>query len=77
MTQSERWNTKYNEVVDFIRTNHRNPSKYVPEERGRYYNWLHHNRQLLNSGELREDRVDLFRKLLTLSEQYKHINQWT
>lgn len=25
--------TKYNEVVSFIETNHRNPSKYVPEEK--------------------------------------------
>ena len=76
MTQSERWNDKYNEVVDFIRTNHRNPSRYDPEERGRYYNWVHHNKKLMNSGELREDRVDLFRKLLALSDQYRHTNQW-
>lgn len=76
MTQSERWNTKYNEVVYFIRTNHRNPSKYIPEERGKYYNWLHHNRQLLNSGALREDRVEKFKELLAKVEENKHVNQY-
>jgi len=33
MTQEERWMTRYNEVVSFIETNHRNPSKYAPEEK--------------------------------------------
>lgn len=32
MTQDERWIAKYNEVVEFIETNHRNPSKYNLEE---------------------------------------------
>lgn len=33
MTQEERWMTRYKEVVSFIGTNHRNPSKYAPEEK--------------------------------------------
>ena len=33
MTQEERWLTRYKELVNFIETNHRNPSKYVPEEK--------------------------------------------
>lgn len=33
MTQGERWMTKYNEVKSFIDANHRNPSKYVDEEK--------------------------------------------
>ena len=33
MTQDERWMVRYNEVKGFIETNHRNPSKYVPEEK--------------------------------------------
>lgn len=32
MTQEERWMVRYNEVKGFIETNHRNPSKYNPEE---------------------------------------------
>ena len=34
MTQEERWNKRYEEVKSFIEANKRNPSKYVPEERG-------------------------------------------
>lgn len=33
MTQDERWLSRYNEVKSFIETNHRNPSKYYPEEK--------------------------------------------
>ena len=33
MTQDERWLAKYNEVVEFIETSHRNPSKYYDGEK--------------------------------------------
>lgn len=33
MTQQERWMVRYNEVSEFISSNHRNPSKYADEER--------------------------------------------
>ena len=33
MTQDERWISRYNEVKEFIEREHRNPSKYVDEER--------------------------------------------
>ena len=32
MTQEEKWQARYVEVVAFIETNHRNSSKYVAEE---------------------------------------------
>ena len=32
MTQDDRWIAKYNEVMNFIETNHRNPSKHFPKE---------------------------------------------
>ena len=32
MTQDERWMFRYNGVKSFIEENHRNPSKYNPEE---------------------------------------------
>ena len=76
MTQDERWLAKYNEVKTFIEANKRNPSKHNPEERFKYYNWLKHNRQLLNSGEMKQERVDLFERLLSLCEEYKRVNQW-
>lgn len=35
MTQDERWMERYSEVVSFIETNKRNPSRYDDEERGK------------------------------------------
>ncbi len=32
MTQDELWISKYNEVMDFMEKNHRNPSKHRLEE---------------------------------------------
>ena len=76
MTQNEFWLKRYQEVKDFIETNHRNPSRYNPEERGRYCNWIKHNKKLMNAGEMKEDRVLLFEKLLELGEIYKRVNQY-
>ena len=39
MTQEEKWLIKYNEVMEFINTNHRNPSKHRIEEHN-MLNWL-------------------------------------
>ena len=76
MTQDEKWIARYNEVVTFIETNKRNPSKYDAEERGEYYTWLKHNRKQMNAGTLKPERVEKFRKLLELTEQYRRKNQY-
>ena len=75
MTQDERWLVRYNEVKSFIETNHRNPSKYYDEEKLMVH-FLKRGRKLMNAGELQEPRLGMFKELLTLSEQYKHVNQW-
>ena len=76
MTQEEAWLNKYKEVVAFIETNKRNPSKYDDEERGRYLNWMKHNRKLYAAGQLKDDRVEAFKKLVELSEKYRRKNQY-
>lgn len=38
MDQETRWLTRYNEVKEFIERERRNPSKFIPEERG-LRNW--------------------------------------
>lgn len=75
MTQDERWKNRYDEVVEFINTNHRNPSRHRIEEHD-MLNWLKANRKKMNAGELRPERVELFSKLLALMGQYKHVNQY-
>ena len=76
MEQDNRWKIKYNEVVKFIETNHRNPSKYDPEERGLYCNWIRHNKKVLSSGEMKAERVELFKELLAMMEENKRVNQY-
>ena len=75
MTQDDRWIAKYNEVVEFIQTNHRNPSRHRIEEHD-LLNWLKANRKALNAGKLKENRVEKFNMLLEQVEQFKHVNQW-
>ena len=76
MTQEEKWFTKYNEVKAFIEKEHRNPSRYDPEERGKYCNWIKHNKKLYNSGELKEERKEKFEELLALTETFRRKNQY-
>ena len=75
MTQDELWMNKWQEAVDFLETNQRRPSKFVPEERD-MRNWWKHNKKLLNAGEMKEERVALFKQLLALGEKYRHVNQY-
>ena len=75
MTQDERWMTKYNEVVEFIESNHRNPSRHRIEEHD-MLNWLKANRKVLNAGKMKAERVEKFRKLLEMAERYRHKNQY-
>ena len=75
MTLDSRWLFKYNEVLDFICTNHRNSSKHRLEEHN-MLNWIKANRKLLNAGSLRADRVELFRGLLSRMEEYRRVNQY-
>ena len=62
MDQDTRWLTRYNEVKSFIETNHRNPSKYYDEEKLMVH-FLKRGRKLMNAGELKEERVEMFQKL--------------
>ena len=75
MTQDERWLARYNEVVEFIQTNHRNPSRHRIEEHD-MLNWLKATRKRMNAGELQEPRLGMFKELLTLVEENKRKNQY-
>ena len=75
MTQDEKWILKYNEVVDFIKVNHRNPSKYRLEEHD-MLNWVKANRKVFNAGKMKTERVEKFEKLQELMEGCKRKNQY-
>ena len=75
MTQAERWLAKYNEVIQFIETNKRNPSKYVDSERG-LRNWVKQQKKLMNAGALEGQRLKMFNELLGVMKRYKRLNQY-
>lgn len=75
MIQDERWLAKYNEIMAFMAKNHRRPSKFIDEERG-LRNWWRHQQKLMNAGELKAERVEMFNRLLAVGEEYKHVNQY-
>ena len=75
MRQEERWISKYSEVIEFVENNKRNPSRHRIEEHD-YLNWLKANRKVMNAGKMKAERVEKFRKLLEMTERYRHINQY-
>ena len=75
MTQDERWLKRYDEVVGFIETNKRNPSKHRIEEHD-MLNWVKANRKVKNAGKMKVDRVERFDRLLELMEKCKRKNQY-
>lgn len=66
---------RYQEVKDFIEANHRNPSKYKPEEKLMVH-FLKRGRKLINANELQEPRLSKFKELMELCEEYRRVNQW-
>ena len=75
MTQEERWILKYNEVVEFIETNHRNPSRHRIEEHD-MLSWIKQQRKLIKAGSFKSDRMEKFMKMERLFEENKRLNQY-
>ncbi len=75
MTQDERWLTNYEEAMRFLKENHRKPSRYIPEERN-LRSWWKNTKKRMNAGELKPERVVMFKDLLALADENKHVNQY-
>lgn len=56
MIQDELWNSKYQEILDWMKTNKRNPSKHRIEEHD-YLNWIKYNPKIMKAGKMKEDRL--------------------
>ena len=59
----------------FIKSNHRNPSRHRLEEHD-LLNWLKANRKKMNAGEMKAERLEKFKDLLALMEEYRRVNQY-
>ena len=75
MTQDERWNIRYQEVVESIKTNHRNPSKHRIEEHD-MLNWFKSNKKQIAKGDYPPDRLEKFNRLMEIADKYRRLNQY-
>jgi hypothetical protein len=39
-------------------------------------NWVKANRKVLNAGKMRPERLEAFKRLMEIMEQYRRKNQW-
>ena len=75
MTQDERWNKHYQEIVAFITEHKRRPSKYRTAEHP-MLNWMKYCRKLIAQNKLSEDRVAKFNALMELADKFQRKNQY-
>ena len=75
MTQDERWQQQYEQMMAFMNENHRRPSKHRIEEHD-MLNWYKATKKRIAKGELSEDRLEKFKTLQEVAEKYRRLNQY-
>lgn len=75
MTQDERWQQQYEQMMAFMNENHRRPSKHRLEEHD-ILNWYKATKKRIAKGELSEDRLEKFKTLQKVAEKYRRLNQY-
>ena len=75
MTQEERWQQQYKQMMSFMETNHRRSSKHRLEEHD-MLNWFKANRKRIAKGELSEERLKKFNALLEVADKYRRLYQY-
>lgn len=75
MTQDERWQQQYNQMMTFMETNHRRPSKHRLEEH-HMLNWFKHTKKVMAKGCLSPTRAAQFALLIDVADKYRRLNQY-
>jgi len=75
MTQDEKWQLQYKQMMDFMRENHRRPSKYRLEEHD-MLNWFKATKKRIAKGTLSTERLEKFNALLEVADEYRRKNQY-
>ena len=75
MTQDERWQKQYEQMMAFMNENNRRPSKHRLEEHD-MLNWYKATKKRIAKGELSEDRLEKFNILQEVAEKYRRLNQY-
>lgn len=75
MTQDERWQSQYDQMMAFMETNHRRPSKHRIEEHN-MLNWFKSNKKLIAKGDYPPGRLEKFNRLMEIADKYRRLNQY-
>ena len=75
MTQDEKWQIQYDQMMEFMETNHRRPSKHRLEEHD-WLNWKKKKKKMIAKGGYPLDRLEKFAKLLEVASKYRRKNQY-
>ena len=59
MTQDEKWQIQYEQMMEFMETHHRRPSKHRIEEHD-LLNWFKHTKKMIAKGGYPPDRLEKF-----------------
>lgn len=71
----QRWQQHYDEVMDFMQSNKRRPSKHKEEDLI-MADWIKYNKKRMARGLMPEHRIEKFKRLLRLAESMKRVNQY-
>lgn len=75
MTQDERWQAQYDQMMTFMNENHRRPSKHRPEEHD-MLNWYKHVKKAIAKGNYPPHRIEKFALLQQVDNKYRRKNQY-
>ena len=75
MTQEERWQQQYEQMMEFMETNHRRPSKHRLEEHD-MLNWFKATKKRVAKRELSDERLKKFNILIEVADKYRRLNQY-
>ena len=75
MTQDERWQTQYDQMMTFMNENHRRPSKHRLEEHD-MLNWYKHVKKAIAKSNYPPHRIEKFALLQQVANKYRRKNQY-
>ncbi|MDE5739681.1 MAG: helicase associated domain-containing protein [Bacteroidaceae bacterium] len=75
MTQDESWEKNYHAFLNFMTEQKKRPSKHRTAEHP-MLNWLKYQKKRMAQGKMKPERIDRFKQLLEVADQYLRKNQY-
>ena len=72
MTQDQRWQIRFDEVMNFMEKGHRKPSKYYPKEKLMFH-FIHHYKKLCKMGNMKPERTEYLRSCWRCAKSTKKL----